>query len=112
MIVRIKSVIWAIKIALYYIIISKLPHSRFGKIFNKIRCWYVCKVLKIMEPDDRNYFENNVYISKGKNIKIRKSCHINENVFIQGAIIGSYVIIAPNVAILMVPIIMTELIFL
>jgi len=92
--------LWNLKLAVYYFIIAKLPHSRFCKLSNRFRCWYVCRILKIMESHPCNYFENNIYIGNGKNVKIGKCCHINENVFIQGAYIGNYVMIAPNVAIL------------
>lgn len=89
-----------LKLIIYYLIVSKLPNSRFGNIFGKIRNWYVCDILKIMQKDNNNYFEENVYIGKGQNITIGRYCHINENVFIQGAIIGDFVMIAPNVSIL------------
>jgi len=89
-----------LKLIIYYLIVSKLPNSRFGNIFRKIRNWYICDILKIMQKDDGNFFEENVYIGNGKNITIGKHCHINENVFIQGATIGNFVMIAPNVAIL------------
>lgn len=89
-----------LKLIIYYLIVAKLPNSRFGNIFRKIRIWYVCDILKIMQKDDGNFFEENVYIGNGKNITIGKHCHINENVFIQGATIGNYVMIAPNVTIL------------
>jgi len=92
--------LWKLKLTIYYIIIAKLPHSRFCYIFNKIRCWYLSRILKVLEECPYNYFENNVYIGNGKNVKIGKCCHINENVFIQGGYIGNYVMIAPNVAIL------------
>ncbi|MBR9827614.1 MAG: acyltransferase [Oceanospirillales bacterium] len=85
---------------LYYIFISKLPNSRYFMFFNKIRIWYVQKILKIMEIDNRSKFQNNVYISDGSNIRIGKFCHINENVFIQGAYIGDYVMLAPGVSII------------
>lgn len=88
------------KLIIYYVFIAKLPNSRFGNIFRKIRIWYVCDILKIMQKDDGNFFEESVYIGNGKNITIGKHCHINENVFIQGATIGNFVMIAPNVAIL------------
>jgi maltose O-acetyltransferase len=55
--------------------------------------------MKIMMPDPDNFFENGVYIGSG-NLTIGKCCHINENVFIQGAEIGNYVMVAPHVAIL------------
>jgi acetyltransferase-like isoleucine patch superfamily enzyme len=67
---------------------------------NKLRLWYVCNVLKIMVSHSENYFENGIYIGDGKHVNIGFNCHINENVFIQGADIGNYVMIAPDVAIL------------
>lgn len=58
------------------------------------------KVLNILDDADLNYFEPNIYIGNGIGIKIGPNCQINENVFLQGGIIGSNVMIAPNVAIL------------
>lgn len=92
--------IYKILLILYYLFISHLPHSRILKLFNTIRIWYVSKLLKIMKYDTSSFFENKVYISNGRNIRIGRNCHINENIFIQGALIGNYVMIAPNVAIL------------
>jgi len=89
-----------LQLIIYYLLISKLPHSRLNMIFNKIRCWYVCRVLKIMKQHQENYFEDNVYIGNGSKVTIGEHCHINENVFIQGANIGNYVMIAPNVTLL------------
>lgn len=89
-----------LKLILYYIIIFNLPSSKFRRIFNTIRIWYISFVLKISNYDKNNKFENKVYISNAKNLSIGKHCHINERVFIQGAVIGNYVMIAPNVAIL------------
>jgi len=93
-------IVHKLKLIIYYLLVSKLPNSRFGNIFRKIRNWYVCDVLKIMQKDNSNYFEEKIYIGNGKNIVIGKYCHINENVFIQGANIGNFVMIAPNVSIL------------
>lgn len=89
-----------IKLIIYYMVISKLPNSRYSSIFRKIRNWYICNVLKIMKKHNKNYFEENIYIGNGKQIAIGEYCHINENVFIQGATIGNHVMIAPNVSIL------------
>lgn len=77
-----------------------MPHSRFVSFTRTIRVWYVSKILKLMPYDENAYVENNVYLSKGNNLKIGRGCQINENVFIQQAIIGNNVLIAPNVAIL------------
>ena len=89
-----------IKILIYYSVISKLPHSRYLKLFNTIRCFYIEKVLKVSMSGPKNYFENNVYIGNGSNITIGENCQINEDVFIQGAKIGNNVMIATNVSIL------------
>lgn len=85
-----------IKLAIYYVAISKLPNSQFISIFNRLRCFYLERVLKILEPDPRNKIQRNVYISNGKNVTIGRCCQINESVFIQGATIGSFVMIAPT----------------
>lgn len=85
---------------IYYSIIKNIPHSRLIGVVGLIRVWYVSKVLKIMAPCKKSKFENGVYISDARSIKIGQCCQINENVFIQGAIIGNYVLVAPNVAIL------------
>ncbi len=95
-----ESVVKRLQLIIYYLIISKLPHSRLHRVFNRIRCWYVCRVLTIMKPNQENYFEDNVYIGNASNVTIGEHCHINENVFIQGATIGNYVMIAPNVTLL------------
>lgn len=89
-----------IKLVIYYLIIQYLPHSRLIKAFNNLRILYLSKVLKIMVYDNKSYFERKIYLGNGNNIKIGKHCEINENVFIQGAIIGDYVMIAPNVSLL------------
>lgn len=89
-----------IKLIIYYLIIAKLPNSRFGSFFRIIRNWYMCNILKIMKDHQENFFEENIYIGSGNNLNIGEFCHINENVFIQGAKIGSHVMIAPNVTIL------------
>lgn len=87
-------------IIFYYLIIKNLPNTKFFPASNKIRVWYVSRILKIIQFHRDTIFENDVYISDGKNISIGKHCHINEHVFIQGAMIGNHVMIAPHVAIL------------
>lgn len=89
-----------IKLSIYYMVISKLPNSRFLNQFNSIRMWYLSKVIRIIKPHDSSKIQENVYIGDGKKISIGFHCQINENVFIQGATIGNFVMIAPNVAIL------------
>ena len=77
-----------------------LPHSRYLSFFSSCRCWYLNKVLKVLSSTVSTKIENRVYLSNFKTIKIGSGCRINENVFIQGAIIGDKVLIAPNVSIL------------
>lgn len=84
----------------YYIVIFHIPNSRYCPVFNSIRMWYVSKILKIIDYDKDSHFQEKIYIGDAKKIKIGKHCHINEEVFIQGAVIGNFVMIAPNVAIL------------
>lgn len=85
---------------IYYLVISKLPHSSFLSLSNRIRIWYCSKVLKIIEYDKNSKFEDHIYISDGRRIKIGKYCRINEYVFLQGEVeIGNYVLIAPYASI-------------
>lgn len=89
-----------ITLIIYYIFISKLPHSRFLIFSNIVRVWYCSKILKIMPFDTNSKLEYGVYLSDTRNIRIGKHCRINENVFLQGTVeIGNYVMIAPCVAI-------------
>jgi len=89
-----------LKLIVYYFIIQYLPNSRFSKLGNKIRVWYLSKILKVIKPSKETFIENKVYIGNGKQISIGSGVQINENVFIQGAVIGNYVMIAPNVSLL------------
>lgn len=91
-----------LSLAIYYLIFYNLPHSRFLSFTSTWRVWYVSKVLKLMPYDKRSKIEYNVYLSNAKGILIGKNCRINENVFIQQAVIGNNVLIAPNVSILSV----------
>lgn len=91
----------AIKVMVYYAIISKLPHSRFLKLANRLRLFYLRRVMKVIrEPGRVSFFEPAIYIGNGRKVSIGRDCQINENVFIQGCKIGNYVMIAPNVSIL------------
>jgi len=85
---------------IYYTIIKHLPHSRYVSLSNTIRVWYVSKVFKIMPNDKNTTLEPNVYLSNTQGTTIGYNCRVNENVFIQQAIIEDDVLIAPNVALL------------
>lgn len=90
-----------IKIAFYYLILSKMPSARFIKTFSNIRVWYFKKVLKVLEGEgNESMLANNIYIAKATNLRIGSGCRINENVYIEQAEIGRDVLIAPNVTIL------------
>jgi maltose O-acetyltransferase len=86
--------------AFYYLVISRLPHSRFSILFNKIRVWYLSRVLKIMEAGEKTYFEHHIFIGGPGRVRFGRSCQVNENSFIESAMIGNFVMIAPNVAII------------
>tara|TARA_B110000116_G_scaffold271457_1_gene292231 strand:- start:1042 stop:1557 length:516 start_codon:yes stop_codon:yes gene_type:complete len=84
----------------YYALIMHLPHSRYLKIMNKIRVFYIIHVLGAMKHGKSARFQNNVYIGGPSAVSIGKDCQINEYVFLQGAIIGDNVMIAPYVALI------------
>ncbi len=89
-----------LKLIIYYVIIQNLPHSRFLKISNTIRIWYLSKVLKIMPYDKNSKFEYKIYISDARQINLGSFVRINENTFFQGNVnIGNHVMIAPNVSV-------------
>ena len=85
---------------LYYALIMHLPHSRYIKIMNTIRVFYVCNILGIMKKSKGARFQNNIYIGGSGAVRIGRNCQINEHAFLQGAIIGDNVMIAPYVAII------------
>lgn len=85
---------------LYYFLFFNMPNGRYLKLFTVLRSWYVCKVMKLGEFHKDTRIQNKVYLSKFGRITIGRNCQINEHVFIQGAIIGNNVMIAPYVSIL------------
>lgn len=90
-----------LKIAIYYILLSKLPSSRFTSIFSDLRVWYLSSVLKILNKGSNHaMIGNNVYIGRGSKITIGSGARINENVYLEKVTLGNDVLIAPNVAIL------------
>lgn len=92
---------YKVAVAFYYLFISKLPNSRYIGSVNKLRVWYVSKVLGLMGNTEGCIFEDGIYISSGKNrVTIGHHSHVNQNTFIQAATIGNYVMIGPEVAIM------------
>lgn len=84
----------------YYALISHLPHSRYVGFFSRFRSFYVHRLLGVTKGGELATFENGVYISGPGKVQIGSNCQINERVFIQAAIIGDNVMIAPNVALI------------
>lgn len=66
-----------------------------GTLFNKIRTSLAGNFLKIGSDCK---IQPRVNFGDGNDIEIGHHCMINEDVYIQKAIIGNYVMIAPNVA--------------
>ena len=86
---------------LYYCFIRFLPSSYFpfGRYFNAIRVF----VLKgLMQIGKNTFVQSGFRFGMKEMIIIGNDCQINENVYIQSAVIGNYVLIAQNVAILAV----------
>ncbi|MES2266921.1 MAG: acyltransferase [Bacteroidota bacterium] len=87
-----------ISLLLYYFIANRLPSSFFpmGTFFNKIRTSLAGNFLKVGQNCK---IQPRVNFGDGNEIEIGDHCMINEDVYIQKAVIGNYVMIAPNVAI-------------
>jgi acetyltransferase-like isoleucine patch superfamily enzyme len=87
-----------ISLFLYYSIANRLPSNHFplGSFFNWLRVALANNFLKI-GTNCRIY--PRVNFGDGNDITIGNYCRINENVYLEGAKIGNYVMIAPNVAI-------------
>ena len=82
-----------IYLVLYYLLINKIPNSTFpgGVIFNKIRRFFVKKIIKM---GSNNTFQRNVYFGNGDNVVIGNNCQINDNIRLDNVKIGDYVMIA------------------
>jgi acetyltransferase-like isoleucine patch superfamily enzyme len=90
-----------VAVILYYFLIKNLPSSYFplGSFFNFLRIATLKKIIKI---GANNVIQTGFRFGMRDIISIGDNCQINENVYIQSAIIGSYVLIAQNVAIIAV----------
>lgn len=90
-----------IKLLLYYGFLIHLPSHRFSRLSSNIRCWFFEKILKVKEPDGNlSMISKNVYIADGRRLYIGSGCRINENTYIESAMIGKDVLIAPGVCLL------------
>ncbi len=83
----------------YYLLASHLPSSYFplGKFFNAFR---VSVLKKLITIGNKNVIQQNFRFGNKGIVRIGNNCRINENVYIQSAVLGDNVLIAPNVAIL------------
>jgi len=86
---------------LYYCFVRHLPATYFpmGMFFNSLRI----RVLRgLMKIGDHTKVQPGFKFGQRDIIEIGHHCQVNEDVYIQSAIIGNYVLIAQNVAILAV----------
>lgn len=86
---------------IYYIFVRNLPSSYFpmGSFFNKVRIFVLSGLIHIGE---KTYIQTGFRFGMRDVVKIGHNCQINEDVYIQSAIIGNYVLIAQRVALLAV----------
>jgi acetyltransferase-like isoleucine patch superfamily enzyme len=86
---------------IYYFFIRNLPSSYFplGSIFNKLRVGILKKIITI---GDHNVIQTGFRFGMRDVLTIGDHCQINENVYIQSARIGNYVLIAQNVSMMAV----------
>lgn len=86
---------------LYFFIFKNLPSSYFpmGRTFNALRIGILRQLVTIGK---NNVIQNGFRFGMKDVLTIGDNCQINEDVYIQSAIIGNYVLIAQNVAILAV----------
>jgi len=84
---------------LYFVIGKHLPSNYYplGNFFNRARIFFLKPLITIGE---KTVIQSGFRFSPKNKVIIGKECQINENVYIQSATIGNYVLIAPNVAIL------------
>lgn len=86
-------------IVIYYLFLYNLPDSKFCRPCTYIRTFIVYLIIGVSNRGAAKV-ERRVYFGAFNRTTIGSGCQINENCFIQGANIGSNVLIAPNVSIL------------
>ena len=88
-----------IYLIIYFLIGKHLPSSYYpgSKFFNSFRVFLLKKNITIGE---KTLIQTGFRFGLKDKVVIGKECRINENVYIQSAIIGDHVLLAPNVAIL------------
>ncbi len=85
---------------LYYLLVDKLPNSRYGAFFNRIRLFFASRLMGVVQAGNGSFLEERVYLGSPGQVQIGSGCHINEGVFLQSARIGNHVMIAPGVSLL------------
>lgn len=85
----------------YFLIFRNLPSSYFpmGRLFNSLR---VGVLRKLVTVGKNNVIQKGFRFGMKDILTIGDNCQINEDVYIQSAIIGNYVLIAQNVSLLAV----------
>lgn len=83
----------------YYSFAKHLPDNYFpfGKYYNALRIFFLSKIISIGK---NTVIQSGFRFGLKENLRIGNNCEINENVYIQSALIGDYVLIAQNVSIL------------
>lgn len=86
---------------IYYFFIRQLPSSYFplGRIFNSLRVGILKNIITIGE---HNVIQTGFRFGMRDVLTIGSHCQINENVYIQSARIGNFVLIAQNVSMMAV----------
>jgi acetyltransferase-like isoleucine patch superfamily enzyme len=84
---------------LYYGIAKRLPDDYFplGRVFNYIRVILLKKIIKVGSD---TVIQSGFQFGLKETLVIGNHCKINQNVYIQSAVVGNYVLIAQNVSLL------------
>ncbi|MEO5979828.1 MAG: acyltransferase [Chryseolinea sp.] len=91
----------SLALLVYYLFARHLPPSYFplGRVFNAIRVFVLRRIISVGADV---VIQTGFRFGQKDAVKIGSHCQINENVYIQSAVIGDYVLIAQNVAVLAV----------
>ncbi len=86
-------------LVIYYLIAKNLPSLYFplGKSFNAFR---IAVLRKLITIGTDNIVQSGLRFGLSNSVKIGSFCEISEDVYIQAAIIGDYVLIAQNVSLI------------
>jgi acetyltransferase-like isoleucine patch superfamily enzyme len=84
---------------IYYLIAKHLPSNYFpmGAFFNSLRIFILKNIISI---GNKTVIQSGFRFGLKETLIIGSNCEINENVYIQSAVIGNFVLIAQNVSLL------------